>query len=839
MAASLGFAQACLAAESPCANPDALGVSRLQEVDTAGGPIFGDIQYTHAASFLRDKEVVLTFDDGPFPETTPAVLAALAEQCTKATFFYVGKMALKNPDILAQVDAAGQTIGAHTWAHADLRKLSGPRALAEIERGVSMLQARLGHPIAPFFRFPYLSDPKADIRYLGGRHFAVFSADVDSWDSHGLTPSAHIVNYVISRLKEQGKGIVLMHDIKHTTAAALPEILRQLKAGGFKIVHLVPKAPAASLSPYDAWARQTIEENDTSALVAANTKVAPAATKVALVTTGKKTGKKQPGDSAAAAKPAVLATLETPKPVLAAVAAGTSQLAAAAKTPVIVSPPPSALASPAKPPATSDTLASLEPFPEARTAPPTATARLPEPLTAQIAPAPVRIAALAPLRISQPATALALAPANPAPAALRTADAPPSDIAPGEPLPKPAPRAAAAAPAATRQPVPSAPAPIATPAQVAAAAPPSIQQAAAHAEGTVPLASRQKDTAVIVAARAPAKASSQGPTEPPAAAISALASQGRLSVASNDPAPTPLSGQGALLAAQARIPAAFDQPQTAQASGQPGKALAAEAKQAVRPAAASERASAYAVASAGPAGQQAGVDDQRTNGMSSGNSKRGFSAATRSNSTEPLSESRAAASLTLPAPPAQPSVRAAQAGPAPANPPARKLAAITLALNSPSDGAAPPVAAAVKPETTASIGSGLDALEAEIAKAKARADAAARAARVLRKRQIVTAALSPDTPPTAPKPLPVPDQASAALAAAPPKVPAPVLRPVKTANPDVQQASLTPAPAAIQPAVLAKKKPLKPLIGPKASAAWLSGGSSSSGNFTAMPLSKK
>ena len=277
----------CVAAEQPCTNPNALGVSRTQEVDTTGGPIFGDIQYTHAPTFLADKEVVLTFDDGPFPETTPAILQALAEQCTKATFFYVGRMALKNPDILTEVDAAGMTIAAHTWSHADMRKLPGPRAQAEIERGVSMLMTRLGHPIAPFFRFPYLSDPKATVHYLAGREFAVFSADVDSWDSHGLTPSAHIVNYVMTRLKQQGHGIVLMHDIKHTTAAALPEILRQLKEGGYKIVNLVAKTPATSLAPYDEWARQTIDQNDSTVQVASS------ATPAAVIKTAVRAGRQK------------------------------------------------------------------------------------------------------------------------------------------------------------------------------------------------------------------------------------------------------------------------------------------------------------------------------------------------------------------------------------------------------------------------------------------------------------------------------------------------------------------------------------------------------------------
>ena len=263
----LGLPQHASSAE-PCRNSEALGVSRTVIVDTANGGLFGKVQYKDAPTFLADKEVVLTFDDGPYAETTPDVLEALAQQCTKATFFYVGRWALRYPGVLAQVDQAGHTIAAHTWAHANLRKLPGDHGQAEIEKGISMLTARLGHPIAPFFRFPYLSDPAASKAYLKGRNIAIFSADVDSWDSHGLTPSSRIVDYVMSRLKKEGHGIVLMHDIKHTTAAALPEILRQLKSGGFKIVHMVAKTPATTLAPFDAWAAKTIQEHDSGVAMA-------------------------------------------------------------------------------------------------------------------------------------------------------------------------------------------------------------------------------------------------------------------------------------------------------------------------------------------------------------------------------------------------------------------------------------------------------------------------------------------------------------------------------------------------------------------------------------------
>ncbi len=95
-------------------------MSRTVEIDTTGGPGFG-FEHFKQLDFLRDHEVVLTFDDGPWP-TTPAVLKALADECVKAIFFPIGKHATYYPEILRQVAAAGHTVGSHTWSHDDLSR---------------------------------------------------------------------------------------------------------------------------------------------------------------------------------------------------------------------------------------------------------------------------------------------------------------------------------------------------------------------------------------------------------------------------------------------------------------------------------------------------------------------------------------------------------------------------------------------------------------------------------------------------------------------------------------------------------------------------------------------
>ena len=117
-------------ARAACNNPNALGVARTVEIDTTGGPGFG-FEHFKELDFLRDKEVVLTFDDGPWPNNTPAVLKALADECTTGIFFSIGKHATYYPEILKQVYAAGHTVGTHTWSHANARQQEAQRRSAQ------------------------------------------------------------------------------------------------------------------------------------------------------------------------------------------------------------------------------------------------------------------------------------------------------------------------------------------------------------------------------------------------------------------------------------------------------------------------------------------------------------------------------------------------------------------------------------------------------------------------------------------------------------------------------------------------------------------------------------
>jgi peptidoglycan-N-acetylglucosamine deacetylase len=228
---------------SPASADDAcpagtLGVSRTIEVDTTGGPWIGSPRGD--PNFLAQGEVVLTFDDGPSPKGTREVLAALAKECTKATFFMVGERVVVHPEIVKEVADQGHTIGTHTWSHPNLARLALPEVTHEVEATFDTVQKLSPQPVAPFFRYPYLSSSKLTDDYFKSRNIAQFAVDIDSSDWR-VRSSAPVIARVMAGLKARGRGIILMHDIHKWTADALPGLLAKLKAGGYKIVLLKPK----------------------------------------------------------------------------------------------------------------------------------------------------------------------------------------------------------------------------------------------------------------------------------------------------------------------------------------------------------------------------------------------------------------------------------------------------------------------------------------------------------------------------------------------------------------------------------------------------------------------
>lgn len=241
-------------AESTCADPaNALGVDRVIEIDAANGPLYGEISVLQREeNFLRPREVVLTFDDGPMPWITRSILDTLDRFCTKATFFSVGRMAIAYPDTVKDVMARGHTLGSHTWSHPlNLKRRGLDKAIEEIERGFAAVALAARQPIAPFFRFPGLSDSDPMMAHLQQRGIAAFTVDVVSNDSY-IASADRLASYTLAQIDQRNGGIILFHDIKSATAKALPAILNGLKQRGYKVVHMRAKAPLVPLATYDA-----------------------------------------------------------------------------------------------------------------------------------------------------------------------------------------------------------------------------------------------------------------------------------------------------------------------------------------------------------------------------------------------------------------------------------------------------------------------------------------------------------------------------------------------------------------------------------------------------------
>ncbi len=260
----LGTSLSSAHAADTCPHPQtALGVSRIVDIDAKSGPLFGDFtKYEKEPRFLGPKEVVLTFDDGPMPKHTKPILDALDKFCTKATFFYVGEMATAYPDMVKEVIGRGHTVGSHTWSHPmNLRALSLEKAEDQIERGFAAVALAAGQPIAPFFRFPGLSDSGPLLEYLQRRGVASFTVDVVSNDSYIGSPQ-RLAQRTIDLLEKMNGGIVLFHDIKASTAAALPNILAELKKRGFKIVQMRSKTTFEPLPPLTAELEAKREKSD-------------------------------------------------------------------------------------------------------------------------------------------------------------------------------------------------------------------------------------------------------------------------------------------------------------------------------------------------------------------------------------------------------------------------------------------------------------------------------------------------------------------------------------------------------------------------------------------------
>jgi peptidoglycan/xylan/chitin deacetylase (PgdA/CDA1 family) len=251
--AALAILLACVAPApaAECPHYGALGTSRILSVDRAQYPQVGLKSFPQTLP-LGDHEVVLTFDDGPWAPTTPKVLAELARECVRATFFLIGKPASEHPDLVRRIAVEGHTIGHHTWLHRSLKRIKPSETADEIEHGIAAVEMALHGaatttPSTPFFRFPGFESTPATLDFLQSRKIAVLGTDLWASDWIRMTPKQELA-LLITRLKVTNRGIILLHDSRAQTAGMLPAFLGYLRDNGYHIVHLA-KEPALTSTP--------------------------------------------------------------------------------------------------------------------------------------------------------------------------------------------------------------------------------------------------------------------------------------------------------------------------------------------------------------------------------------------------------------------------------------------------------------------------------------------------------------------------------------------------------------------------------------------------------------
>ena len=228
----------------PCpGNRQALGTERVLEVDAKTTPQVGRKHFP-ATLPLHSKELVLTFDDGPWPGTTPKILDALKHECVRATFFLLGRNVETHPQLARRALAEGHSIGHHSYSHPLLNHMPLAKAEAEIDRGIeedeyAVYGQRRTDPLTPFFRFPGFAANRALLDRMSARGIVVFGADIWASDWLPMSPNQQL-HLILGRIEQAGRGIVLFHDTKVQTAQMLPAFLHELKRRGYRIVHVVP-----------------------------------------------------------------------------------------------------------------------------------------------------------------------------------------------------------------------------------------------------------------------------------------------------------------------------------------------------------------------------------------------------------------------------------------------------------------------------------------------------------------------------------------------------------------------------------------------------------------------
>jgi peptidoglycan-N-acetylglucosamine deacetylase len=235
---------------------DAAGAPETDKKDKAAGP--PDSAITFSWVHVDGPYVAMTFDDGPSAKLTPKLLDLLAARHIKATFFLIGQNAAENPEIVARAAREGHEIANHSWSHPNLAKMSDDGVRGQLRKTDDAIRSAIGNG-ATLLRPPYGSISARQKKWINQE----FGYKIVLWDVDPLDwrrPGSSVVCNRIAKMTRAG-SIILAHDIHPGTIDAMPCVLDQLQAKGFKFVTVseligmetpVPPKPSQSPKPTSA-----------------------------------------------------------------------------------------------------------------------------------------------------------------------------------------------------------------------------------------------------------------------------------------------------------------------------------------------------------------------------------------------------------------------------------------------------------------------------------------------------------------------------------------------------------------------------------------------------------
>ena len=215
------------------------------------------------ATLPPEGVVALTFDDGPEPGHTEAILAVLAQQQVPATFFLIAEKAKAHPDLVERMRALpGAVIGNHSWSHPNFHDIPSEEQAREVDSADALLHADIGS--TPLFRYPYGNSSCETNERVHTMGYRIVGWHVDSCDwaydgpkgltaaealSCGVLPAYRqdFLGHVVASVRAHRGGVVLMHETQHISVDNLDTLITKLKSEGFRFA--TPAAPeyAASL----------------------------------------------------------------------------------------------------------------------------------------------------------------------------------------------------------------------------------------------------------------------------------------------------------------------------------------------------------------------------------------------------------------------------------------------------------------------------------------------------------------------------------------------------------------------------------------------------------------